>query len=56
MIIRKSERNINVPAVVAQYRADVIVEADRLETAIKACASVEELIAVVGSMNWPKVD
>ena len=54
MVIRKAERDVAVPDSVALYRADVIVEADRLETAIKACESVEALIAVVGAQNWPK--
>jgi len=54
MVIRKAERDVAIPNSVALYRADVIVEADRLETAIKACESVEALIAVVGAQNWPK--
>ena len=56
MVIRKAERDVAIPASVALYRADVVVEADRLETAIKACESVEALIAVVGAQNWPKAD
>ena len=56
MVIRKAERDVAIPASVALYRADVVVEADRLETAIKACESVEALIAVVGAQNWPKAE
>jgi hypothetical protein len=56
MVIRKAERGVAVPDSVALYRADVIVEADRIETAIKACTTVEELIAVVGAQNWPKAN
>ena len=54
MVIRKAERNIDVPASVATYRAAVVSEADRLETAITACADVPALIAVVSSQSWPE--
>jgi hypothetical protein len=54
MIVRKAERNIDVPAAVATKRAAIVAECDRLEAAIAACADVEALIAVVGSQNWPK--
>jgi len=53
MVIRKFEREIDLPSVTATFRAAVITEAARLETAIAAAASVEELIAVVGSQQWP---
>lgn len=56
MVIRKAERDVAIPASVVTYRAAVIAEADRLETAIKACADVPALITVVGAQNWPKVD
>jgi hypothetical protein len=54
MIVRKAERNIDVPAAVATKRAAIVAECDRLEAAIAACADVEALIAVVGAQNWPK--
>lgn len=54
MIVRKVERDVAVPETTATYRAAVIAEADRLEAAIKACTSVEALIAVVTTQNWPK--
>ena len=54
MVIRKAERNIDIPAETQTYRAAVITEADRLETAISACEDVESLIAVVNAQNWPK--
>ena len=54
MVIRKAERNIDVPAETQTYRAAVVAECDRLETAIAAAASVEALIAVVNAQNWPK--
>lgn len=52
MIIRKVERNVEVPADVATYRAAVITECTRLVAAIAATTSVDELAAVVA--NWPK--
>jgi hypothetical protein len=54
MVIRKAERNIDVPASVATKRAAIVAECDRLEAAIAACTDVEALIAVVGSQDWPK--
>jgi hypothetical protein len=54
MVVRKAERNIDVPATVAAKRAAIVAECDRLETAIAGCADVEALIAVVGSQNWPQ--
>jgi hypothetical protein len=53
MIVRKAERNIDVPAAVATKRAAIVAECDRLEAAITACADVEALIAVVSIQSWP---
>lgn len=52
MVVRKAERNIDVPAAVATKRAAIVAECDRLEAAIAACTDVEALIAVVGNQNW----
>ena len=52
MVVRKAERNIDVPTKVATKRAAIVAECDRLEAAIAACTDVEALIAVVGSQNW----
>ncbi len=54
MVVRKAERNIDVPAAVAAKRAAIVAECDRLEAAIAGCADVEALITVVGSQNWPQ--
>jgi hypothetical protein len=51
MVIRKAERDVAIPDDVVTKRAAVIAEADRLETAIAACTTVEELIAVVSIIN-----
>jgi len=53
MVIRKAERNVDIPAETQTYRASVVAECDRLEAAITACATVEELITVVGAQDWP---
>ena len=52
MIIRKVERNVDVPADVTTYRAAVIAECTRLVAAIAATTSVDELAAI--QANWPK--
>jgi hypothetical protein len=52
MVIRKAERDVAIPDDVVTKRAAVITEADRLETAIAACTTVEQLIAVVSNQNW----
>jgi hypothetical protein len=52
MVIRKVERNIDIPAATVTYRAAVIAECTRLITAIQGCTSVPALIAVVTAQNW----
>jgi len=52
MVVRKAERNIDVPATVAAKRAAIVAECDRLEAAITGCADVEALIAVISNQNW----
>jgi hypothetical protein len=53
MVVRKAERNVDIPATVVTKRAAIVAECDRLETAIAACTTVEALIAVVGNQGWP---
>jgi hypothetical protein len=53
MVIRKAERNVDIPATVVTKRSAIVAECDRLEAAITACATVEELITVVGAQDWP---
>ncbi len=54
MVIRKAERAIDIPQDVVTFRTAVVAECNRLETAILACTSVEELIEVLDEQNWPK--
>jgi len=51
MVIRKAERNIDIPADVATYRAAVVAKASELEAAISAVTSVEELISL--NLSFP---
>jgi hypothetical protein len=46
MIIRKAERNVDIPTSVATYRASVVTKATELEASISAVTTVEQLIAL----------
>lgn len=46
VIIRKAERNVDIPADVATYRAAVVAWAELTEAAITAATTVEELKAI----------
>jgi hypothetical protein len=46
MVIRKAERNVDIPSAVATYRASVVAKVAELETAISAVTTVEQLIAL----------
>jgi hypothetical protein len=46
MVIRKAERNVDIPTSVATYRASVVNKANELETAIESVTTVEQLIAL----------
>ena len=46
MVIRKAERNVDIPTAVATYRASVVAKATELETAISAVTTIEQLIAL----------
>jgi pyruvate/oxaloacetate carboxyltransferase len=52
VIIRKAERNVEVPADVATKRASIVTEANRLEVAINGASTVEALIEVLNAQNW----
>lgn len=53
MLVRKIERNVDVPTATTTYRAAVVTESNRLETAISAASTIEELITAINSANWP---
>ena len=47
MVIRKAERNIDIPADIAADRANLIANCTAKEAAITAATTIEELIAAV---------
>jgi len=51
-VTRKVERNVDIPADVSSKRVAIVAESERLETAIAAVTSVEQLIEVMQSQNW----
>jgi len=53
MVIRKVERNVDIPQATATYRAAVIAECTRLRADIAAAADMDAFIAVLNSQNWP---
>jgi hypothetical protein len=53
MVIRKAERNVDIPTTVATYRASVVAKSEELETAISAVTTVEQLIALDLSFPTP---
>lgn len=56
MVIRKYERDVAIPSATATYRAAVITECARLETAIGNAADVDALATVMAGQNWPQED
>jgi hypothetical protein len=53
MVIRKAERNVDIPASVVTKRAAIVAECDRLEAAITATQNVGQLQTVVMNQQWP---
>jgi len=51
-VIRKAERNIDIPTDIETKRSDIITESNRLETEINAVKDVEELIEVLNTQNF----
>lgn len=56
MVIRKAERDVAIPDATTTYRASVVTECARLETAIAGASDVEALQAVMQAQNWPETD
>ena len=56
MLVRKIERNVDVPADMVTYRAAIITEANRLTTGITAATEIGELISLINSISWPTVE
>ena len=53
MVIRKAERDVDIPADVVEKRSAIRTECDRLETAITAASDIAAFITVVQNQNWP---
>jgi len=53
MVIRKAERDVDIPADVVTKRAAIVAECTRLETAITAATDMDAFIAVVQNQRWP---
>jgi hypothetical protein len=51
-VIRKAERNVEVPSDIALKRTQIVTEANRLENDINASTTVEALIEVLNAQNW----
>jgi len=54
MVIRKAERDVAIPSATATYRAAVITECTRLESAIAGAGDVDALATVMNAQNWPE--
>ena len=54
MVIRKAERDVDIPSATATYRAAVLTECARLESAITGAANVDALQVVMAGQDWPK--
>lgn len=53
-VIRKAERNVEVPSEVALKRTQIVAEANRLEVGINGAPTVEALIEVLNAQDWNK--
>lgn len=49
MVIRKAERNVDIPADVVAERAQIIADCNSKEAAILASTTIDELIAALGA-------
>lgn len=56
MLVRKKERNIDVPAEVTTERTAINTEANRLIAAIEAATTTEQVDTAFKSASWPKQD
>ena len=52
MVIRKVERDVDIPADVVTQRAAIVTECTRLETAIAGAADMDAFIVVVNDQRW----
>ena len=53
MLVRKKERNIDVPSEVTAQRAAIVTEGIRVRAAIDSATTEEEVITAFQSASWP---
>ena len=53
MVIRKAERDVAIPSATSTYRAAVITECARLESAIAGAGDVDALATIMAAQTWP---
>ena len=51
MVIRKAERNIDIPADIAAERIRLVAECNAKEVAIRACTTMDEFLAIVAPVQ-----
>ena len=51
-VIRKAERNVDIPTDIADKRSAIVTEANRLDAEIGLVNSVEGLIAILNNQSW----
>ena len=56
MLVRKKERNIDVPAEITTERTAINTEANRLIAAIEAATTTEQVDVAFKSSVWPEQD
>lgn len=55
-IIRNEVEGLEIPTSVSTYRSEVIAESSRVQAAIPTVDSIEDLIEVMESINFPRVE
>lgn len=51
-VIRKAERNVDIPTDIADKRSSIVTEANRLDSDIGLVDTVEGLIDILNNQNW----
>jgi len=51
-VIRKAERNVDIPTDIADKRSAIVTEANRLDSEIGLVDTVEGLIDILNNQNW----
>jgi hypothetical protein len=54
MLVRKKERNIDVPSEVTTKRTAIVTEATRVKDAIDEATTEDEVLSIFQSASWPE--